>query len=280
MFLRKSTNYTRQVKMTAPLVTESQDPVVDPAQSQPPTNKPEPEIVNAPTPPAPNFPSVDPRILGEVIRENTKLREELNRRNAAPPTPAPVREAKEFFDNPFGAVKQTVQEELATQIAPLHEFVKQFKAKDDLSTFRAKYAANPNYNLDKLGPVVDQLLQGQVVTEDSYRAAVMAANGMYNTGELAQYGIPYVAPTNNQPTTRVPINPGDTMRPAQLPPTPPQLPRKDNTPARTPLTESERINMNRFGLSEEDMYRVREGEDMGEMDIDALRTRFPKKETK
>jgi hypothetical protein len=268
--------------MTTPLVPETTEPIVDPSQTQPdPSTKPEPEIKNAPVVPVQYTPSIDPRVLTETIRENVRLRAELE---ANKKVTIPVVDAKEFFDKPMEHVRSTVQNELKEQIAPLHEFIRQFKAKDELSTLKAKYANNPAYNLDKLGPVVDQLLANTPnVNEENFRAAVFAANGMYNTNELAQYGIPYVAPSNSPTPTAPPIRDTTMTRPAQLPPSPPAVPRKDNTPARTPLTESELINMRRFGLNEADMYAVREGTyNFGAEgdDIDSIRAMFPTKENK
>lgn len=241
--------------------------------------EPEPEVKNEPVKPV--VAPLDLRqreAMIETMRENVKLREQMEAMRQPPPAPE---DAKDFFDNPHKATREIIQREIKQQIDPLVKFAQKFQAKDTLSEMKAQYANNPIFA--KIGPVVDQMLMGKEVTEDVYRATFYAATGMYYNNDLAQYGIPFEPPTNPTPATRTPTTPEPLRRPAIMSPTPPGVPKAPGSEGRRPLTESERVNMIRFGLSEDEAYAALGiGDEQGSGDIDTLRQRFPtkKKETK
>jgi hypothetical protein len=251
------------------LQTESPDP------NKPPTS--EQEVVNKPV--VPITAPMDARTrdaLNETIRENVRLREELAARNA----PVISEDPKDFFDNPHKATREIIQREIKQAIDPLTKFAQSMQTRDTLATMRQQYSTNPIYN--KVAPVVEQIMQGQPATEEAFKAAFYAASGMYYNNDLAPYGIPFEAPTN-APAPRSPNTSVPNMRPAIMSPTPPGVPKSPDSTNRRPLTESERVNMVRFGLSEDEAYAALGiGDEQGAGDIDTLRKRFPtkQKETK
>lgn len=189
-------------------------------------------------------------ILEATLREQNATIQRLNESHAAPaptptPAPAPVDPSvarQEFYNDPAGATRRTIREELETTVKPLLDFVQEFKGQGLLGTLKAKMKADarfaPHWDAAVEQAVDETLsrLQPSQINEQTMQSAVVQAIGLKTMGLLSgsTAPAPTPAPSPTPTPTRVPSTP-----PHMRPSAPPAPGSGNGAKKLRPLTENE-----------------------------------------
>lgn len=235
------------------------------------TSTPESSSVNQPATLPTNQPTAPPinpdyvRALEDTLRENNRqiqlLQDQVERRPAAPATPAPTltpeEERNAFFNNPKGETRNIVAEEMGKQLAPLLEFVKQVPRPGN-ETLKNRIKYDPRYaSYFSQDPLVEQAFDAVVantprVDEGVAHAIMSQVIGWQVTGQLRTVlGLPNVPVTTQPAPTPTPTTMPNQPAPPYMPPTAPATPRTTPTKSVRELTENERRLARERGMSPE-----------------------------
>ena len=174
----------------------------------------------------------------ERARLQRELEEERNRRANVPEVVTPEQE-REFFDRPRTATAEIVRAEIASQVAPLNQFVQQQQRQQIIFTLKGQMRQMPQQYpyVNQIEGLMDQVLQNaQVINGDVMAMAYNTALGYYVNGG-GQLGTPQAPNTPQTPAPTTPVTP----IPAHVRPSaPPAAPSNTRTPAKRTLNENEK----------------------------------------
>lgn len=209
------------------------------------------------------------RLLEEQVREQNRIIQETINRQSQPtapePTPDPEELKQRFYSDPYNTMREAINQELATAIAPLREFVAQLKGNTEYDKLKSRFSVMPQFaaifqNPDAVA-ALDQIMAQADKTDQNMQAALVQVAGLMSLGALPgsngghqpapapapQFAQQQPRPTNQQGAT-VPNPP--YMRPSGAPRPGAQAP----TTTRK-LTELEKRLAREAGMSEADYLK-------------------------
>lgn len=217
----------------------------------------DPSLSSSPeSPSSPPVPSIDEDFKREVMGQVGSLAnalEEERKRNAtliqelenARREPPPEIDATEFLQQPGVHIKNIVSEQIKEQMAPVHEFIRTVSATTQLQQIKSSLAVkNPKFKeiIENYGDVVDGLLRGAAVNEQTVTQAILYVPGLVATGQ-----VPERKSTPTRPNTV----------PANVPPSAPPPPKSSPADTKLELTEQERRIQRLLGISDEEYLNAR-----------------------
>jgi len=211
------------------------------------------------------------RLLEEQVREQNRIiQESINRQSQPQPTPEPQLDPEElkqrFYTDPYNTMREAINQELQTAIAPLREFVSQLKGNTEYDKLKGRFSVMPQFaaifqNPDAVA-ALDQIMSHADKTDQNMQAALVQVAGLMSLGALpgsnsghqpapvpaAQPANQQPRPTNQQGAAAVPNPPH--MRPSGAPRAGSQTPT-----ATRKLTELEKRLAREAGMSEADYLK-------------------------
>jgi hypothetical protein len=238
------------------------------SQDPPPNPNPSDGVTDPPAGDPPETEEVKLRrysaILEETLREQNRTIQALQngQRPAAPAAPAPPprdpqAERQEFYNEPMEATRRIVRTELEQTVAPLLEFVKEFKGQGVSDRLKNTVKNDPRFSgmwdADVERAVDDTLsrVKPESINEDIVRSAAVQAIGLKAMNLLPTSAAP--APPAPTPPAPAPAGERRVTSPAHMRPSAPPAPSAPNgKPALRPLTENEERLRREQKISHED----------------------------
>lgn len=183
-------------------------------------------------------------LMRQLLQEKERQIQQLQQQQQQPQQPQKSADElkQEFYNNPVAVI----QNEVRNAIAPLNDFMLQFRQQDEYSRIKNNYRNNPQFAqiFPSIEPLLDQAMQGAPVNDANVRTAIFSILGAAQVGLVQLSGQQHQqqmqqaqqpVPANNQP----PVNP--VVTPPHLRPSAPQapVPQQNQTQVRQ-LTELER----------------------------------------
>lgn len=198
--------------------------------------------------PQPTDPRTDPaylKLVEDTMRvQNQRIAEmqkQLDDRNAPPPIPTKTKEELRtaFYDDPIGATRSMIREELNETIAPLKDFVSEFRTVSvvdrKIKDVKARYAAQWGPKLEAYVRTECERMEPDKLSDALVDALVLAGIGLKTTGRLIEDSEPPRDSVPPRDSTTRNMQPPPHLRPSA----PPGPSSSDGKPKYQPLNELE-----------------------------------------
>ena len=136
------------------------------------------------------------QLLEEQLREQNRQIQTLNsqfeQRNAIPPTPQPTTDElkQRFYNDPHGATRDIIREELKQAIQPLQDFTQNFRSETQTERLLTRFKADPRFapmwdsNIEETVTALLRNVAPASINEQTIQAAIVNAIGLKAVGML------------------------------------------------------------------------------------------------
>lgn len=224
--------------------------MVDDPKDPDPQPKPEdaPLVEPEPTPPPAPDPLADMRRQNEALSEQLRQAQEQGsalserlKKLETPPPPSQEESTKKFYADPVGETRGIIRQELQETVAPLLDFVREFKGNNKYDQLKNKWRRDARFTaiFDSYEAYIDRALQNIEPTDAAMLSVLTSIAGSVSLG-LISSGQP--APGGNP----VPVTPPH-IRPS--PPPAPKPQKKERI-----ISEEQRRLMRENGMTEDEYF--------------------------
>lgn len=205
-------------------------------------------------------------VLADKNREIENLQRQVKESQKQPERVISPQEESSFFEKPLTNTKELIKSELASQLAPMYDFINNFQKTSQYDVLkrdiRVRNPAIANLLTPDIEAYVDQAMAGIQPTEQNLVGVILQVKGAQAAGLLTTAPITNGNTTSSAVPTTVQQTPPSNQAPnltvpAHLRPSTPPAPRLDSNESapKRPLSENERRLMREWGMTEEE-YRT------------------------